>query len=224
MSSYSVTIQMDQTTVNDLQSNGFNLYAFQAVQGASDGYPVVWFQTTTFALTTEVTWSEEYQAYTSSSQLIPNGEIVASNSYSASLGQTLNVSNSTGTGTVVETGTSGAISINNQTSTQFTCGISEQQPNGTYAPLCAFPLFGNDLDVIAPIEQVFLMFATTELNTGTVIEQSYGQGILINLTGTNSQTVSYDINGGWTWAGGGNWATTYPANENLVPLLIQPNS
>jgi hypothetical protein len=217
---YQVTISMDQTTVDDLQTNSFNLYAFQAVQGPSNGYPTVWFATTTFALSTVVTWSLQYQAYTTTSKLIPNGQITATNPYGANLGQTLTVTSSTGTGSVTETGTAGAISIANSTNTQFTCGISEQQPGGTYAPLCAFPLFGNDLDVIAPIEQVFLMFSTTPINTGTVIEQSYGQGILINLTGSSQQTVSYDINDGWSW-GGANFATSYPANENLVPLLIQ---
>jgi len=88
-------------------------------------------------------------------------------------------------------------------------------------PLCAFPLFGNNMDVIIPIEKVLLMFSTTPVNTGTVIEQSYGSGLLIDLTAENHRSVGYDINKGWSW-GGYSWAQSVPPSAELVPLLIEP--
>jgi hypothetical protein len=225
-SQYQVNISMSGETVTSLSQNGFSLYGFQVVQSSSGGSPTVWFQTNDFALNTAIVWSVNYQAYTSQSQIIPQGTITADASYPADLGQVLTVSNPMGIGDVSDTTGTGAmqmgISIINQTTTPFTCGISQQQPSGGFGPICAFPLFGNNMDVIVPIEQVFLMFSSIPVNTGTVIEQAYGPGILINVTDPNTQSVSYDINQGWSWAEMASWAQAYPPNQSLVPLLIQP--
>jgi hypothetical protein len=212
---YEVTINMTAETVSQLLAAGFFLYGFKAVQASiTGGSPVVWFATQEFSATTMINWQEQYQAYTSNSQIIPGGDIVASFAAGITLGETLNVT-AGGVGDVTSTGLPTAISILN------TCGISELQGT-TYNALCAFPLFGNNEDVIAPIEKVFLMFSTQPVDTGTVIEQSYGPGILIDLTASNQRTVNYDINAGWNW-GGFSWAQQFPPNSNLVPLLIEPS-
>lgn len=219
---YQVTINLDSTTVGDLVTGNYQLYGFKAVQTTQGGgAPLVWFSTDQFMAETVVSWEEQYQAYTSLSQIITNGQIQASSPYDITLDQTLNVA-ANGVGNVTEGGTTGAISIFNTTSQQFTCGISEVQ-DGTALPMCAFPLYGHGLDVIAPIEKVLLMFSTLPVKTGTVIEQAYSQGILIDLTGNNEQTVSFDINEGWSW-GGYSWAQAIPASANLVPLLIEQPS
>jgi hypothetical protein len=122
----------------------------------------------------------------------------------------------------VEKGQKEAISINNQVTTQFTCGISELQ-NGSYNPLCAFQLFGLSEDVIAPIEKVFFMFSTLPVNTGTVVEQSYSTGLLIDLTAQNQRTVTFDLDTAWDW-GGQSWAQQFPPNSNMVPMLIETST
>lgn len=104
----------------------------------------------------------------------------------------------------------------------MTCGIS-QMVAGSAKPMCAFPLSGSDLDVFAPIEKVFLMFATKQVNTGTVIEQSFGQGVFIDLTAQNSRNLTYDIDAGWSWDGGV-WAKAYPASTLMVPFLIESSA
>ena len=223
---YQVNIAMTGETVAALNANGFSLYGFRAVQSLSGGSPVVWFQTTDFALNTSITWSENYQAYTSQSEIIPNAAITADPAYPIAPGQTLTISNPSGIGEVSGSEGPGAmqqgITILNQTVYPFTCGILQQQPSGTFGPTCAFPLFADNLEMIVPMEQVFLMFSSLPLDTGTVIEQAYGPGILINLTGANTQSVSYDINQGWSWAGQASWAQSFPPNLTLVPLLVQP--
>jgi hypothetical protein len=226
MPTYQVNITMPGDTVTALMDNGFNLYGFQVVQSSAGGSPVAWFKTTDFALTTAITWEVGYQAFTSRSQIRPTVQIVAEASYPTELGQVLTVSNAMGIGEVaqgtpLQTVPSG-ISILNTTSTQFTCGLQQQQPGGAFGPICAFPLFGNNMDVIVPIEQVYLMFSSMPINTGSVVEQAYGPGITINLTGSPTQTVAYDINGGWSWADNASWAQKYPPNQSLVPLIIQP--
>lgn len=218
---YQVNISMSQATVTALTAQGFKLYGFKAVKTtAGGGAPVVWFQTSTFGLTTAVNWTEQYQAYTTSSQAITNGQITATNAYDIDLQQTLDVTGTTGVGSVnTLQGTANAISILNQTSTPFTCGISQMQ-GGVATPLCAFPLNGNMLDVIAPIEQVIFMFATTAINTGSVVYQAFSQGVLLDLTTEPTTPCSFDINEGWSWGGGPN-GQAIQAQANLVPFLIQ---
>ncbi|AUX43503.1 uncharacterized protein SOCE26_049520 [Sorangium cellulosum] len=222
--SYAIDIAMDQNTVNALSNSGYYLYGFKGVQTTmKGGAPLVWFQTDTFSLATHVSWEEQFQAYTSLSSIIPKGQIKASAAYDIDLGQTLQVQDPKGTGAVVQGGTPGAISILNQTTTQFACGISQVQDVGgtpTATPLCAFPLYGNGLDVMAPIELVLLSFATLQINTGTVIYKAFSQGILIHLTGVTERAVSFDINKGWSW-GGGSWAQTVQASADIAPLLIE---
>jgi hypothetical protein len=219
MANYNVTIAMSQHTVNTLALNNFVLYGFKAVRSSLPGAPLVWFQSTSYGTETDLSWSQEYQAYTSTSQIVPGGTIRATNSYSADLEQTLEVTGSNGTGEVIHSGTPSAISIHNLIDNEFRCGISEQQPDGGITPICVFPLFGGNLDIIAPIAKILLMFSSTPVRTGTVVFQSYGRGLLIDLTGVQSREVTYDVNTGWSW-GGGAWARQVPASAALVPLLI----
>jgi hypothetical protein len=220
---YGINITMDQSTVIALQSSGFSLYGFKGVQTSlQGGAPLVWFQSRQFSLNTDVTWQEKYQAYTSNSAIIPNGQITASAAYSIDIGQTLNVDNPAGTGKVTTGGVQNAISINNQTTTQFSCGISQVQgTTNTATPLCAFPLFGLGLDAMAPIELVMLEFATASVNTGTVIYQAFSQAVLVDLTVESQVPVSFNINTGWS-ANGSPYAKFFPAGTNIAPLLLKP--
>ena len=219
MADYEVTITMTPDTVTKLVDGKYNMYGFKAVQSSQGGgVPLVWFKTDTFSATTNVEWQGQYQAYTSRSDSITNGHVEASYATDINLGQMLNVV-AGGTGAVVGGGPSTAISIKNTTKTPFTCGISEMT-GGKAKPLCAFPLYGLQMDVMAPIEKVLLMFSTTAINTGTVIEKAYSSGIFIDLTSAPQRDVVFDINNGWDW-GGFAWAEQIDPNSNLVPLLVE---
>jgi hypothetical protein len=218
---YGITITMNQDTVVALQAGGYSLYGFKGVQTTlQGGAPLVWLQSRQFSLNTVISWEEKYQAYTSLSQIIPNGQIVASAAYDIRLGHTLQVDNTSGTGRVVTGGTANAISINNVTSTPMLCGISQVQgTTGSATPLCAFPLTGLGLDTFAPIQLVMLEFATAAVNTGTVVLQAFSQAILVDLTVQSELAVSFDINNGWS-ANGSPDAQFYPAGTNISPLLL----
>lgn len=220
---YSVAITMNQNTVSMLSEYDYYLYVFKAVNSSiQNGQPTVWVQTQTFSLNTTISWQEQYGAYTSLQTSLSDGtQINASASYPINLGSTLQVSASTGTGQVVTTGTASAIDILNQTNTQFTCGISQTSSTGQNI-LCALPLFGNNLDVIQPVEQILLTFATNAVNTGTVVYQAFAPSLMVDMTGAtnNTRSVSYDINTNWQ-ANTESWATQYPATTQLAPLLIQ---
>lgn len=212
---------MDDDTVNSLAAGNFSLYAFKAVQTKiGGGQPVVWFKTKDFALSTEVTWSLDFGAYTSKTQIIANANIVASSSYPINIGQILEVQQPSGTGAVNNNGTDGAISIYNTTQTPFTCGISVKTGNSSNA-ICAFPIYGENTNVIVPIEKVLVMFASDEVNTGTVIEKAFTSSFLVDMTGAkdNKRQVKYNINTSWD-ADGASWSTKSKPNVALAPLLI----
>lgn len=220
---YNITINMSDDTVIKLLNGGFKLYAFKAVQTSQGGgLPTVWFTSDTFQAATEVTWEEKYQAYVSRSQIVPGGRIVASSAYPIDFGQTLEVGPG-GTGTVTgQVKPSLPIFIENTVNTEYTCGIS-QLHDGKYTPLCALPLYGQNTVTVRPIERVLLMFATSQVNTGTVIEQSFSSGALIDLTTDVSREVTFEINQGWG-PSRASWLTLVPSRTALDELLIEPPS
>ncbi|HEY0022858.1 MAG TPA: hypothetical protein VGB24_08110 [Longimicrobium sp.] len=226
-SKYQVVITMQQATADMLNQNGFLLYGFKAVSGPPSGKPVVWFATSDYGLNTKVQWSEFYKVFTSRNTDVDfDTQISVDNDYPASLSDVLTVDSPTGTGTVADGGPEDAISVVNATSSPFSCGISQLQSDGNYAPLAVFPLFGNSEDEMVPVEKVFLMFASQTVDTGTVIEKSFSAGILIDLTdapqdasGALTRTVSFDISTSWS-DGHATWGTVLPPNTDLVPLLI----
>lgn len=218
-SPYEIDIALSSDTVDKLKNGGFALYAFKAVKSTvGGGAPLVWFKTTSFLTTTQVAWQEQYQAYISTDEIIANGKITASANCDINLGQSAYVSTN-GNMTPVSTGTEGAVSILNQGSNPWTTGIS-QFNNGKPSPLCAIPLYGTMLDVIVPIEKVLMMFASNTVNTGTVIYKAYSSGLMVDLTANPTRQVAFDINNGWSWSGGGTWASKVQANDDLVPLLV----
>lgn len=216
---YGVTITMNKETITALHNSGFSLYGFKAVKATvGGGAPLVWFQSDQYGLSTSVDWAIQYEAYTSRSAIVPNGKITGLSAYPADLGQKLVVTTPQGAGDVV-TGSAGNISIQNRTDQPMTCGIS-QVVDGAAEPMCAFPLYGNMLDAIVPIQKVMFTFSSKTVNTGTVIEKAYSSSILIDLTAETNRTVSFDINKGWEW-GGFNWGQSIEPNTDVVPLLIE---
>ncbi|MBZ8133149.1 hypothetical protein CLD20_07720 [Afifella sp. IM 167] len=211
---------MDNETVQALKESNYYLYGFKAVRGQASGMPTVWFSSQNFLNETTLSWEEDYQAYISNDEIESNVVIHASAKSDIDLGQTLNVDN-VGNVSVSGDGTEGAVSIMNNSSTPYSCGLSQENPSGDYTSLCAFPLYGNGLDLIVPIETVLLMFATKPVKTATVIAQAFAQGALIDLTGVGSRSLDFDINKGWD-AGTATWMTKIPANSPLQPLLILP--
>ncbi len=145
------------------------------------------------------------------------GTIIEINAVSLNLGETANV-DAEGTMSVIGQGTPGAISINNLATPQWTAGIAREF-NGVAAPICAQPLYGMMLAVVAPINKALFMFATESFGLGVPVLESYAPAILIDLTAVAGPTVAFDIDDGWNW-GGKSWATQIPAGQNIVPYLI----
>lgn len=221
-SKFSIEITMTDDTLTLLSQNGFNLFGFKGVDGPNSpaARPLVWFKTPDYSADTTLSWTEKYGGYTSTTTKVAAGTVIdAKNGKPMILGQQLNVADK-GVLTVVNSGTPGQLDILNQVETEFTCGITVVNPANTATPICAFPLFGEGLDNFAPIEIIYLMFATNPVNTGTVIEQSFTPGIAVDMTGvTTTAPLTFDINNGWTGPG---FSTNHTAGTSLLPLLINP--
>lgn len=211
---------MADETVATLTRLKYSLYGFKAVKTANAGSPLVWFQTNIFGHNTDLSWNEQYKAYTSQTEIREGVTITGTTSYPIELGQTLEVTGDNGTGRVDRKGNPNAIHIHNQTAKRFTSGIS-QVPSGSKdaAPMCAFDIFGDFTNSMTPVAKVLFLFASTGTNTGTVIFSSYGPGILIDLSGATYRQVNYALDSGWTW-GGGTWAEKISTGISIGPKLI----
>ncbi|WP_375758376.1 hypothetical protein [Corallococcus exercitus] len=218
-SPYRVTLTLSEDTVKGLAESGTFLYGFMAVGGTDQaGVPLVWFQLRDYSLTTIISWQEQWQAYVSLQPTAPTPLFNASASYGITPGQTFQVQTPQGLGQVVNDGMPGAISIVNQTQTPLTCGISLLS-GGASAPIAAFPLYGNGLQLLVPVKRVLLMFSTVPLEPGTALRRSCGPGVLMDFSDARTRGLSFDLNTGWDWGGQG-WARAVPAGSDLAPLLI----
>jgi hypothetical protein len=212
---YQVTITMSPETLQALLTGNFHLYGFKAALASPGGAPLVWFQMQEFSTSTVVSWEAQYQAYISDSPIVPNEQIVVSFSTSIEPGQILEE------GGVVDGGPPGAISILNDPSAELTGGISQRVNGGTaFNPTCAFSLFENNMESIAPLEKILLMFSVRNYSPGTVIMEAPSPGFLIDLSSSETCRVSFDVNSGWSGSG----CSTQQIGQGtaLVPLLIGP--
>jgi len=136
-----ININMNADTIQKLLAGQYTLYGYKAVQSTDKaGRPLVWFGTQSYSTTTVVSCSDTYQVYTSSSPIVSGEQITVGFSTGILCGQTLQVIDG-GVGAVVNTGNPGDVSISNQTTTEFTCGIMQEQTiNGNpsaFVPYCA---------------------------------------------------------------------------------------
>ncbi|MGX7826408.1 hypothetical protein ACTG9Q_15070 [Actinokineospora sp. 24-640] len=208
-----VTVLMDDTTVDQLAASGHRLLACVAVRAAPRGVPLLWFQTGTFAMSTDLAWNTDYAAYTA-----PAGDgVTLRNTYPADLGATLLVTAATGTGRVEAQGAPGALTVLNQTTTGFGAGLAQSAPDGRTAPVCAIPLFGGTKAVVEPLPRVFLEMTAQPRATGLPLTAADGPGVLIDLDPAG-RTIHFDLNSGWSPTGP--WAEAVPTGTALGPLLV----
>ncbi|MFE7332285.1 hypothetical protein ACFU8W_47010 [Streptomyces sp. NPDC057565] len=67
------------------------------------------------------------------------------------------------------------------------------------------------------------MFATSVIETSTVVERAFGPGLLIDLTGVKHREVTYDVDDGWGPTKH-NWTRSVDSLSLLAPQLIQQDT
>ncbi|MCK8679990.1 MULTISPECIES: hypothetical protein [Streptomyces] len=217
---YMINVAMSPETVQQLAQGNYKLFMFKAVQSAvGGGAPTVWAATTQYSTSTSVAWTEDYYAYASMEEIQNGVDFSSSDTEAIDLGQILQVSGQA-VGSVVDGGTPGAVTVQNTVTTPFTCGLAQPNPTGggLPTPICAFPLYGLNLDLIVPLEKVALVFAAAPYQEGMVIESSIGPAVLADLTLSNNISLGYDINNGWSWTG--NQASDIPSDQFIETLIV----
>jgi len=223
-----LTISLSSTTVQALAAGNLALYGFAAVSygpvltaavGYGGGYPLVWFRIPNCLPSTVATLSDPAAAFISTTALTENAVVTMSSSAPADVGQTAQVA-ATGLMTTVASGQPGVISVVNEGSTPWTCGLAADAGSGP-APICAFPLHGNSMDMIGPTAKVLVMFAVDKIPVGSAVSTAYAEGLFIDFQTQSARAVSFDIDQGWSW-GGGTWANVVPPQTDLGALLITP--
>ena len=205
--SHAVTISMPPDSAQRLRAWGFHLFVFKAVRTPrANAMPVIWHEPR-YAETTVIRWTSEVQAYASHGSPAP-----------VKPGQTLRVTPDAVQ--VVDDGVLDAVSIANETRTPLIAGLM-QEVDGTLRNFCAVRMAPATLEMLTPLEQVVLMFATEVLDTGRVLHQALGPTLWVDLTGVRERAVAYDVNAGWMW-GGGSWARVIRLRAELTPLLYVP--
>lgn len=218
-SPYAIDIAMSPATVNALANGRYQLFMFKAVQSAvGGGMPTVWSATSRYSALTKVNWTEQYYAYASTQEIRNGVNFLGSDTAQINLGQYLDVA-ANALVSVNNGATPQGITSRNLTTTPFTTGLAQPGPGSTEpAPICAFPLYGKNMDLMIPRQKVALVFAAAPLEQGMVIESSIGPAVLVDLTLRNSATLEYDVNKGWSW--NGNVASDIPADQFVQTLIV----
>ena len=226
---------MSSDTVDNLKKDGSQLYGFKAVKTSEQGKPLVWFSTNRYLANTTVSWQENYQAYVSTQLNLTPGaiinpciltkrnkelkKIVACSAQIVTLGEQMLV-DEYGSTSVIWSKKANAISVLNQAQTQWSSGVSQVVEDDLYRPLSIFPLYGRSQLSLMPLKKVLLAFGTQSIEAGTIISESPGPGILVDLTDIQSRDLTYDINDGWQ-PSDQVWAQIIPVNSDITPLLIE---
>lgn len=214
-----IEVQLNATTLTALKELGYALYVMRAFNTTNAaGKPLVWIVETNYLENNTLSFDTAYAAYVSTSQVIPNGVVVASSYAPADIGQTATV-DANGELTVTNSGNPGGITLVNGSTSPYTTGLATAINGQSPTPIFAEPLYGLAEDIAAPLGKFLLTFTTQGVTAGTLIEHAMSQSLLVDVSNLAQATVSFDINTGWD-AGGAVWATPVAAGTNLIPVLV----
>ncbi|MFB9845027.1 hypothetical protein [Mucilaginibacter ginsenosidivorans] len=223
--SYGITVALDSYTLGKLQAGNYSLQVFKGAKGnQSTALPTLWFSVTEFSATVSLKWTEQYGAFVDN-QTIANGVVVdISSSKAMNLGDLMTLLSDGDTNVTTTGGRDGAITVFSQQSNEWICGMTQSMNGSAPTPICAFPLFGSQADLMEPYETVVLMFASGQVATGTVVEEAISSSVTITLSGAApSVAVAFDMNLGWNTSGNP-YAVVNPLPINLAETLIVPIS
>lgn len=228
----SLNISMSAASVEALKSQNYALYAFQAVRygpqlsqsltapGFGGGYPLVWRRSTAYMANTPIEWDDSPAAYISATPLGDNVQVTVGDSRPVALRQIIEARDG-GLGEPAANGNPGVISIISAAAETLTCGLATAAGEGSVAPTCAFPLHPGEMAMIAPNQQLLVMFAIDGPKERMAITRAYGEGLLIDFGEEDKRTVSFDINTRWN-ENNFTWCSKIPANVDISNILIRP--
>lgn len=201
MTDYTLTIDIDPGGVAILNETQENVVILKENPGPTGSY-TAWV-TNLPATTITVTWQDDYEVYSSTTNVQNGAVVVADNPQEAEGGYLYTFSGSTFDG-----GTSGTLlptqyGVNNQDQqykingiSQITTGLLQSATvNGTSLgnPLNAVLLPYNQQAIFTPIEKIYV-FPAAMMQNAAVITEITGNACVVDLTESSTQAIHYDDN------------------------------
>lgn len=219
MATRTLTINLDPATLSALQASGFHLYAFLPMASSNkSGVPLVWLRIDSYLETIPITYtSTALTAYISTSPIAANQAVAVGASTPVAAGQTVYVA-SGGALNATSGAPTGDIYLSNDAGMPYTGGLTVAYQSAV-TPCCGFALYPSISVTLAPLDAIFVMWATSTYDPAVYMAQCLGPGLFVQFAGNAQRSVTYDITQGWG-AGGATWATAVPAGANLVQTLI----
>jgi hypothetical protein len=235
-----ITLTLDDATVNAFGGSGIKLLAWKCV-GNSDlaTKPLIWSVFQTVYQKNYVSYGSSFSVYTAENTAVTEGSVILPNSeYPIGTDQTL-VLTANGGVKVVSGGTVGAVAVTSSSDNiSYTCGLSQAQGGSqSGVPYCGATIYPGFEETFYPIDKVLLAFSSSNLSQGEYIASLNTpvtsrmaaitaqvtaitglSMLLVDLTGSDSRSVSYSIGKGWSKDV---WAKEYPSNILLKSILVQ---
>jgi len=222
MANYSIQIAFNDVTLTALKQNGWQLRAFKGVKGPQGGIPTLWFSINEFSSTASISWEDEYGAYVDNKQLNSGVQVDISSNQPIDAGDVMTLNDDGRTSISTNGGMANAFTIYNAKQEEWLCGITQSANGNPPSSICAFNLYGSSMDIMEPYEKVVLLFATSQMDTGTVVEEAESASVEIVLSLDNpSVQLAFDINKSWDTKGNPN-VSFNPLPIDLASKLIIP--
>jgi hypothetical protein len=219
--SHQLTVSIASDALNTLMSAGASLYALPAFQSSNlTGRPLVTYANRQLSQSQTVSWTEDYQAFVSRISMTAGitdpsqRTITVGANASVRLGDAMTVQSPLQCGVTAD-GSAGSVAIRSEVADLLSCGLCYGD-----MPACAMTLIRGLQVTIAPIQSLFLMFSTSDFAPGAWVEQSSGDGLLVDMANTPARTVTFDLTAPKPWLESDQvWATAVPAGTDLAGLL-----
>ncbi|HAT12397.1 MAG TPA: hypothetical protein DCS91_01240 [Microcoleaceae bacterium UBA11344] len=209
---YTVTIQMNQETINYLKDNTYTLYGFKGVVSSNPkAKPSTWFTlepgTAEFGTVTNIAWTSPLYIGKCKLRTSSGGQIVTAKSpWPSSPGQSVGLGKAyayeeNGWDLDPKNGPSDAFEIRNHVK----IGISNYYVGSTLvatgdeSPIIVVDALCDGGATFTPIETVAFILAQKKYDAGTLIVEAFSGGSLVTFVGAaNQATITYDLHGeGW---------------------------
>lgn len=222
MDQYKISISLDDATLHALDEGGWQLQAFKGVKGAGAGKPLLWYALSEFSSKVELKWGEQFGGYVANQKLLAGATVDISSYRTMDPGQRMSLNPDGTTSISTVGGKKDAFTFYNAKKEEWTCGISQSVNGSNPSPLCAFHLYGLTFDFIEPYEKIVLVFASTQVDTGTVVEEALAASVEILLSPEQPNIgLGFNINQSWD-TGGSQYIKVNPEPIALAPVLIVP--
>lgn len=224
MEQHKLTIDMNETTIDQLRDHHFALFGLHAIATSASGAPTIWLSVHYLERHLEVSWTETYSMFTTRHAAhAPSTKVVAAHNYPAPLGSVLTVSGNDGAGIVTPGGPAGHLEIDNTGRNELSAGLCIHDTHGMYQPAGVFDLV--DVDLFQPVPKVAFFFSPIPHMAGEIATRSLGPGVLLDyqMARNGELSIEFDMHDGWAVANRP-YARAIAANEPLSPLLLVRSS